>query len=194
MKRSALLLALSMSLVSPLLAGPPWITIELKPAGDQVAWARTFHHGTPMALPLAGTAEGLVNGQRRTVALRFDSTGESNAFAIPRVWGDQGVWVLNMGITQGEHGTAGAVIGIDRSGVAVFVRYPRNYQGMSRMATRGEVAGMLEALDQGRQPPTLTGAGVLGTLRLGGPVLVLSLIAWLVIRGGAFVVRRVRSA
>ena len=193
MKRLALLLALGTAIVAPAVAGPPWITIELKPAGDALAWVRTYHHGTPMPLPLNGTAEGIVNGQRRSIALHFDSTGEMNAFALRRSWGDEGVWVLNLG-TPAEHGGAGAVIGVDRSGVAVFVRYPRTYQGITRMATRGEVEQMLAALDQGRQPPTLTGAGFVGRMRMGAPVLVLLALVGGGAKAAGFVLGRRRGA
>ena len=192
MKRSALLLAFAITAVSPRLAGPPWISVELKPAGDQVAWVRTYHHGTPMPLPLNGTAEGLVNGQRRSVTLSFDSTGEMNAFAIRRSWGDDGVWVLNIG-TPAEHGGAGAVIGVDRSGVAAWVRYPRNYQGITRMATRGEVDQLLRALDEGRQPPSMARANLGGMLWTGMPLVLLVSLATIMYKGIAAVRARRRA-
>ena len=157
MKRLALALACSVALATPALAkGPPWISIEMRPYGTSFLLARTFHHGTPMALPLRGSAEGLVDGRRTSVALHFGGTYEANAFTVPNTWGAGGVWVLNIGASAGDHGSAGAVVCIDRSGSPAFIRFPRSVTGESRVATRGEVDAMLRALDAGQQPPALS--------------------------------------
>ncbi|HEY2805139.1 MAG TPA: hypothetical protein VGI92_04695 [Gemmatimonadales bacterium] len=155
MKRIALALVIATLTAGTAIAGPPWITIEVRPMGGSFVVAHTYHHGTPMALPLTGTAEGLVDGQRRSVALRFDTTSESNAFAVARSWGESGVWVLNIGTDAGDHGTAGVVVGVDRTGQPAFVRFPRSHNGFSRMATAGEINSMLRTLDAGQQVLTL---------------------------------------
>jgi hypothetical protein len=192
MKRLALLLALTAAAAAPADAkGPPWITIELRPYGDAFVLARTFHHGTPMPLPLSGTAEGLVNGQRRSVPLRFDPTDQMNAFGVPKTWAAEGVWVLNIG-TEAEHGGAGVVVGVDRSGTAAWVRFPRSVAGSSRIATRGEIEAMLRALDAGQQPPTLGHIGWVGIVRLVAPVVIVGLLGLGVVRLGLAAVRVVR--
>ena len=79
MQRLALALVISLAAATPAVAGPPWLTLEFRPnnfAG--FVMIRTFHHGTPQAMPLTGTAEGLVNGQRRSMRLRFDRADEPN--------------------------------------------------------------------------------------------------------------------
>ena len=158
MKRTALALLLGAAMATPAFAkGPPWISIESRPYGMYFLIARTYHHGTPMALPLTGTAEGLVGGRRTSVTLRFDQEGDANAFAVANTWGSSGVWVLNIG-TSAEHGGAGVVVGVDRTGGQAFVRFPRAAFG-SRMATRAEVDAMLRALEAGQPPPALTAAG-----------------------------------
>jgi hypothetical protein len=149
MKRSILAIALSLAVATPAIAGPPWISIETRPFGGAFLLARTFHHGTPMALPLNGTAEGLVNGRRISVRLRFEQEGDANSFAVPKTWGAEGVWVLNIGVDSSDHGTAGAVVGIDRRGQSAFVRFPRSATGFSRKATGGEVDAMLRELEAG---------------------------------------------
>ena len=160
MKRTALALILGAALSSPAFAkGPPWISIESRPYGDYFLVARTWHHGTPMALPLIGTAEGLVGGRRTSVTLRFEQQGETNEFAVPNTWGTSGVWVLNIG-SSAEHGSAGVVVGVDRSGGQAFVRFPRAAYSSSRMATRTEIDALLRALEAGQPPPALTTAGL----------------------------------
>ena len=54
-------------------SGPPWISIEY-PANPLDASTRaafllvhTFHHQTPTASTLSGTAEGLVGGERKSM-------------------------------------------------------------------------------------------------------------------------------
>jgi hypothetical protein len=154
---SALFLA---AIASPAFAkGPPWISIEFRANYATFLLARTFHHGTPMPLPLSGTAEGLVNGRRLSVPLQFVQEGETNGYDVPQTWGHDGVWVLNIGVDSSDHGTAGAVVGVDRSGQSAFVRFPRSRTGFSRKATSGEVDALLRALDEGRQPPALSGSG-----------------------------------
>jgi hypothetical protein len=153
MKIIALALALSATTASGAWPGPPSISIEMRPTGMFATFllARTFHHGTPLPLPLAGTAEGLVNGRRLSVPLQFVQVGETNGYEVPQTWGHDGVWVLNIGVNAREHGTAGAVVGVDRNGAAAFIRFLRGANGSWRVATRGEVDAMLRALDQGRQ-------------------------------------------
>jgi len=132
--------------------GPPRIAIELRSVNGSFAVARTFHHGDAMGLPLSGTAEGLANGQRRSVALRFIDTDTSNVFGIQKTWDNTGVWVLNMKIANDMHGGAGAMVGIDRTGKVVVVRYPRDWRTWPRAATPGEVTAMLRDLDAGHVP------------------------------------------
>ena len=149
MKSIALALALSATLASTTWPGPPWISVETRPFGAAFLLARTWRRDTPMSLPLTGTAYGLVNGRRVSVPLRFEQEGDANTFAVPKTWGDGGVWVLNIGLDAGEHGSAGAVVGIDRSGAAAFIRFPRA-SGGSRVATSGEIDAMLRALAEQR--------------------------------------------
>ena len=53
--------------------GPPWISIETPPnpfdSGSRGSYllVHAFHHGTPVNFPVAGTAEGIVDGTRRTI-------------------------------------------------------------------------------------------------------------------------------
>src|SRR3990172_10738085 len=82
----------AVGLAAPALAGPPWISIEL-PANPHDASTRgafllvhAFHHGTPMGFPITGTAEGIVNGERRSLKLEFDETARAGVFALKRMW------------------------------------------------------------------------------------------------------------
>jgi len=110
--------AVAMMLVLPLLAarstndltatayGPPWLSVEmpanpLDPATRGAAFVvRTYRHSRPEATPLTGTAEGLVDGERRSVSLTFRPTGQPGVFAVDQSWPETGAWVL--AISTGE--------------------------------------------------------------------------------------------
>ena len=111
-------------------AGPPWISIET-PVNPYDATTRgafllvhAFHHGDPVAYPVSGTAEGLVNGERRTVVLTFTPTSRAGAFALRKQWGDTGVWTLVIQVKQQENDVAQALVEIGADGDVARVQVP----------------------------------------------------------------------
>src|SRR5262245_28499984 len=119
--------------------GPPWISIEY-PANPYDSASRgafllvhAFHHGTPVSFPVSGTAEGLVNGARRTVSLEFKSTSRPGVYALNKQWPSEGVWTLVVGVTQGEgdFNTVKAVVELSADGRVTNVNVPtrRNAEG-----------------------------------------------------------------
>jgi len=193
MRRFALAFAVSLAAATPAVAGPPWLTLEFRPntfAGFMMI--RTFHHGTPQAVPLTGTAEGLVNGQRRSVPLSFTLAEEPNVYSVATTWGSEGVWVLNVA-AAGDHIGAGAVVGIDRNGEPAFARFPRSAIGASRAATAREVDAMLRALDANAPPAALgrTGWSAI-VLRTALPLIVLAVLVLGVAKLAAGIISRAR--
>jgi hypothetical protein len=193
MQRLALALALSLAAATPAVAGPPWLTLEFRPntfAG--VVMVRTFHHGTAQAMTLAGTAEGLVSGQRRSMPLTFERVEEPNVYGVANTWGAEGVWVLNVSVTD-DHIGAGAVVGLDRNGEPAFARFPRTAIGASRAATPREVEAMLRALEANAPPAALGRTGWSAIVfRTAMPVLVLVALVLGVAKLGAGIFARAR--
>jgi hypothetical protein len=148
---AALLLA---ALPATALAGPPWISIEL-PANPWEPTTRgaflvvhAYHHGIPMAAPISGTAEGFVNGQRKSIPLSFDKTSHAGIFALKNQWGNTGRWVLVITVFQGDHpeeDIAQAVVEIaDGNVTAVRVPTTSEHEGrFPRRATRAEIEAAL---------------------------------------------------
>lgn len=116
------------------LVGPPWISIEhpVNPYDQTTRGAyllvHAFHHGTPMAFPVSGTAEGIVNGERRSVKLTFEKTSRTGVFALRKQWPDAGTWTLAVAVAQGEEDRAWAVIDLSRTGEVASVRVPTRRQ------------------------------------------------------------------
>ena len=114
--------------------GPPWISIEYPPSPydrttrDALLLVHAFHHGTPVDLPVTGTAEGIVDGRRRSVQLRFDRTSREGVYALKRQWGSSGSWVLSVAVRQGPGSVAGALVELDSRGDVAAVRVPTSRQ------------------------------------------------------------------
>lgn len=111
-------------------AGPPWISIEtpVNPYDRSTQGAyllvHAFHHGNPVAVPVTGTAEGLVNGERRTVSLKFTATSRAGAFALRKQWSDTGLWTLVIRVHQSETDVAQALVEIGADGEVSRVQVP----------------------------------------------------------------------
>lgn len=127
----------------PAHAGPPWISIEI-PANPLDATSRgalllahAFHHGDPVALPVSGTAEGLVDGRRRSVTLEFAPTSRRGVYALRYAPPGEGSWILVIRVTQGT-ATATAFVRIVDGEVA-SVRVPTVDRGGPAQVTAREV-------------------------------------------------------
>jgi hypothetical protein len=111
-------------------AGPPWISIEYpaNPLDPSTRGAyllvHAFHHQIPTQSVVSGTAEGLVRGERKSVALRFDNTSRPGVYALQKQWGDEGVWSLLISVNQHASDPAQALVELADDGSISSVRVP----------------------------------------------------------------------
>jgi hypothetical protein len=140
------------ALATPALAKPPWISIEypINPYDASLRGAflvvHTFIHRTPYALRLAGTAEGIVNGERRTMPLEFHETSQPGVYALTQRWPREGVWTLVIRAGEAPGSVATAVVEIGSDGAIAAVSVPtRQEQGQS-FATDVSMADIDKAL------------------------------------------------
>ncbi|HEX9894622.1 MAG TPA: hypothetical protein VGA78_11900 [Gemmatimonadales bacterium] len=132
-------------------AGPPWISIEL-PANPYDASTRgayllvhAFHHGTPIGFPVSGRAEGIVNGERKSVTLKFERTERPGVYAMKNQWGDVGEWTLMITVSQGKDDGATALVQISE-GQVFSVAVPTEKRGewtVPRAVTLADVEATL---------------------------------------------------
>jgi hypothetical protein len=135
-------------------SGPPWISIET-PANPYDAASRgafllvhAFHHGTPMAFPVSGSAEGIVKGERKTVSLALKPTSRPGVYALHKQWADDGVWTLVLSVTQGEGAgnTVSAVVELGTNGQVASVDVPtvmrNNYRVPAAVSMASVEAGL----------------------------------------------------
>lgn len=132
-------LALAAVVVLGAFAGPPWLSIEF-PANPHDATTRaaflvvnTYHHETPTAMALAGTAEGIVRGERRTIPLRFTSTSRTGSYAVARQWPTEGKWVLSIALRNGDRTDASALVVLGADGTPSRVSVPTRSEGQWRI-------------------------------------------------------------
>jgi len=132
-------------------AGPPWISIEL-PANpwDQTTrgaflLVHAFHHGLPIQVPVTGVAEGIVNGQRKSVTLTFDPASRPGVYTLRNQWGNSGRWVLVITVSQHQDDVAQAIVEISEAGEVTAVRVPvrADRDGFPRRVTQAEVEAAL---------------------------------------------------
>ena len=121
--------------------GPPWISIET-PANpfdaatrDAFLLVHAFHHGTPTAFPVSGTAEGIVSGARRAISLELKPTSRPGVYALHKQWTDDGTWTLILAVTQGDGdgNTVKAVVELGANGKVASVDVPTVKRGQWRI-------------------------------------------------------------
>jgi hypothetical protein len=135
-------------------SGPPWISIEYPPnpydSASRGAFllVHAFHHGTPMNFPVSGTAEGLVNGARRTISLEFKNTSRPGVYALQKQWPTEGVWTLVLAVNPGaqEGNAVKAVVELSPTGQVASVVVPTRQQGNWLVPAPVSMAHVEEAL------------------------------------------------
>lgn len=134
--------------------GPPWISIET-PANPYDTASRgafllvhAFHHGTPVSFPVSGSAEGIVNGERRTISLALNPTSRPGVYALRKQWPDDGVWTLVLSVTQGQGAgnTASAIVELGANGQVASVEVPTVMRNNYRVPAPVSMASVESAL------------------------------------------------
>jgi hypothetical protein len=127
-----LVLALSTVAFAPaaIVKWPPWLSIEspVNPFDRDNHGALLLVHavtreGVPKLADLSATAQGLVNGSRRSMTIRLDTTSKPGVFAVRRQWPSDGTWLLQISLYSTT-----AIVVLDRAGNVESVRVPTELQ------------------------------------------------------------------
>jgi hypothetical protein len=120
------------AVAAPLAYWPPWLSIEapVNPFDAPSRGALLLVHaavreGLTQVTDIDGSAEGLVNGARRSVKLHFDATSHPNVYALTRQWPTEGTWLLRIAL----HSTT-AIVTLNPDGGVASTRVPTYAQGM----------------------------------------------------------------
>lgn len=142
-------------LALPASAGPPWIAIEL-PANPHHAstrnaslLVRAYHHSTSIDVPITGVAQGIVKGQRVSLALQVRPTNQAGVYAVHTPLPKGGTWILALTLSQSKDDTATALVTVDAGGrvVAIDVPSDRTRDGwmVPRRVTDRDIEAALQA-------------------------------------------------
>jgi hypothetical protein len=109
---------------------PPWLSIEspVNPFDRDNSGALLLVHaltreGPSKLADLTATAQGLVNGVRRSIPVRLDTTSRPGVFAVRKHWPSDGTWLLQITLYNTT-----ALIVLDRNGNVASVRVPTELQ------------------------------------------------------------------
>jgi hypothetical protein len=115
--------------------GGPWISIEtpVNPYDASMRGAafvvHTFHHAVPTDMQLEGRAEGLVDGQRRTVPLALSKAAQTGSYGVRNEWGTKGTWSVLLTATQpAPKVSIQAVVDLGADGTVARVTLPNRMQ------------------------------------------------------------------
>lgn len=108
---------------------PPWLSIEspVNPYdrsldGSVLLVHAATHEGVPAISDVSGSAEGIVNGARRSVALHFDPTARPGVFALRKQWPAEGTWLLRISLASTT-----ALVSLDGAGRVAGVNIPATF-------------------------------------------------------------------
>ncbi|MGK2935179.1 MAG: hypothetical protein ACSLFE_08055 [Gemmatimonadaceae bacterium] len=155
-KRALAVVVVSLIAAGVAIAGPPWIAIEypVNPhdplTRDAFMTVRTYHHGDQVGHELVGTAEGLVDGQRRSMRLDIRRLPQTGAYTVRWRKPADGNWVLVVSSRQEGKHMATAVVTVDDSGRVARVSVPsRPVEGGRWQVPRAVAAAEVNAILRG---------------------------------------------
>jgi hypothetical protein len=137
-------------LASPALAGPPWISVEYPSnphhpsTRDALFLVRAYHHTASLDASLTGTAEGIVDGRRRTLPLSVVATSLPGVYAVRGEVPRDGAWVAAITLETDAKSTATALVRLARDGTVASVNVPADRTTDGWMVPRALRPGELE--------------------------------------------------
>ncbi len=146
MSASAFAADFTLAIGSPVAASLPETEnspTQVRKVKDAAFAVRAENCADPAKAQITGTAEGLVNGARQSVALRLIPATGPGVYLVSREWASQGVWVVNLsGVCAGAK--AGALVPIGSNG---YIRESSKF--FPRLVTEGEIDALLKSLSGG---------------------------------------------
>jgi len=131
---------------------PPWLSVEspvnpYDPATRDASFLvrAMVREGTTSVADLSGSAEGLVDGKRQSVALRFEPTARPDVYAVRRQWPAGGAWVVRVTLLR----AVTAIVSLDAAGAVSAVRVPTRMSSgipLPRAVAASEIDSTLAAV------------------------------------------------
>ena len=139
--------------------GPPFLSLEIpaNPLDPQTRGAalvvRAYHHEQAAGYPVTGSAEGLVNGERRSIPLEFERTSNPSVYALDQQWPAEGDWLLVIQVDANadaglivELGADGGISDVDYFGMPAKMVSARSVRPVSGRIGSGKIDRALRAM------------------------------------------------
>ena len=109
--KKGLIIPLVLFIIAGAFAGGFQLSVESGSNRNEALIIKTFGCHVPSDAKLSGTADGIVNGERKTVNLQFKHN-QKGVFTVAKQWTDEGVWVITV---RGKYNgmTSNAIVEID---------------------------------------------------------------------------------
>lgn len=133
---------------APLFAGGFWLqfgNVEASPEAQSknaVLVVKPVGCHNPEKARVTGTAEGVVDGKRTSVALTLVPLSEPGTYAVTRTWPKDGNWVLSFSAVVDDRQTGAIALlgpsGFTRKGSQFFPHTPTKEEIAASLATAGK--------------------------------------------------------
>jgi len=145
---SILFLAVAVLTTLALAGGPPSFSFEAPSSSSSVLLVHAYSCHAPTDATVRATAEGVVNGKRKTIPLEMKPTGTTGVYSVARQWPAQGSWILVFSIDRGGQTTA--LVKLDARGMPSFTSSGReltagSLRTVSGYAKERDIASVLVA-------------------------------------------------
>lgn len=114
-------------------------------ASSPVLEVHAFSCHVPTDAAVKAYAEGMINGERRTIPLKLERTGTKGVYNLSRQWPAQGAWALVFSIDHGGQTTA--LVKLDDRGSPVFEPGSGTEGGQVRASTYRSIPGAATSKD-----------------------------------------------
>jgi hypothetical protein len=125
--------------------GPP-IAGQAQPAKGSLLVVRPAGCADLASAQISATAEGLVDGTRRSVPLKLAPLPKAGVHAVPKEWPKGGVWIVSLVGTCADK-TVGAIVAVGSS----FDYKRQSVKLLGHRPTAAEIDASLKALTSGGQ-------------------------------------------
>lgn len=113
----------------------------LAPGADLIV--RAYNCGEPTGAPIDAHADGYIDGQRKTIALKLTKTSAAGVYGLARQWPASGRWVLSF--TPKSHYPATTIVTVESTGEKAPSLRMGNVKLVDTKAASTEVNACLEA-------------------------------------------------
>jgi hypothetical protein len=148
--KKRMLIAVVLFISAIVIAGGFQISVESGSTREKAIIIKTFGCHTPSDAEITGTAEGIVDGKRRSIKLNFNHD-KKGVFTAAKQWSDEGAWII---IIEARYNgmNSNAIVEIDSESNSDFAKGNRvenlKVKIFDKNINPGEISKLLHLLNK----------------------------------------------